>query len=208
MIQTPLILASKSQARSQLLQNAGLNFTCQAATIDERAAERPLIEAGAPPEDIAAILAQAKALDVSQKYPDSLIIGADQTLGCGDQRFNKPKDDEQARSHLLALAGKSHNLYSAICCAKGGEIIWQSVSTATLTMRDLTAQEIGQYMAQVGDNVRSSVGCYQLEGIGIQLFEKIEGDYFTILGLPLLPLLAYLRSNHGLSFQPQTVGSF
>jgi septum formation protein len=200
MMQTSLILASKSQARSQLLKNAGLTFSCEAADIDERAAEKPLLEAGAPPEDIASILAQAKAMDVSAKNPGKLVIGADQTLGCGDQRFNKPEDDAQARRQLLALAGKSHNLHSAICCAKDGEILWETVSTATLTMRSLTPEEVGQYMAQVGDAVRSSVGCYQLEGIGIQLFEKIEGDYFTILGLPLLPLLGYLRAEHGLMF--------
>lgn len=199
-MQTSLILASKSQARSQLLKNAGLDFTCQTAEIDERAAEKPLLEAGAPPEDIASILAQAKALDVSSANPGCLIIGADQTLGCGNQRFNKPEDDAQARSQLLALAGKSHNLHSAVCCAKDGEILWETVSTATLTMRPLSPREIGHYMAQLGDAVRSSVGCYQLEGIGIQLFEKIEGDYFTILGLPILPLLAYLRADHGLAF--------
>lgn len=195
-----LILASKSQARSQLLKNAGLQFTTMAADIDERAAEQPLVEAGAAPDDIAQLLAEAKAQGVSGRHPGQLVIGADQTLGCGDQRFNKPQDDEAARRQLLALAGKDHQLHSAIACVKDGETLWRYVSTATLTMRDLSPEEIGRYMARVGDDVRKSVGCYQLEGLGVQLFERIEGDYFTILGLPLLPLLGFLRDHQGLKF--------
>ncbi|MCT4655618.1 MAG: Maf family protein [Cohaesibacter sp.] len=194
----PLILASKSQARAQLLTNAGLTFDCHTANIDERAAEAPLLEAGAPPADIAAILAQAKAEEVSSRFPGALVIGADQTLGCGDLRFNKPENDEAARKQLLALAGQKHQLHSAVCCAMDGESLWHSVSTATLSMRPLSPQEIGRYLARVGENVRSSVGCYQLEGIGVQLFDAIEGDYFTILGLPLLDLLGYLRADQGL----------
>ena len=196
----PLILASKSQARASLLSNAGLTFETMTADIDERAAEQPLVEAGASPADIASLLAQVKAVDVSRRNPGALVIGADQTLGFGDKRFNKPEDDAAARRQLLDLAGNSHQLHSAVACVKDGEILWSDVSSATLTMRRLGPEEIGRYMARVGEQVRSSVGCYQLEGLGVQLFEKIDGDYFTILGLPLLPLLGYLRSDHGLEF--------
>ncbi|WP_321448120.1 Maf-like protein [uncultured Cohaesibacter sp.] len=196
----PLILASKSQARAQLLSNAGLSFETSVAQIDERAAEQPLLAAGASPADIATLLAQVKATEVSVRNPGALVIGADQTLGFGDKRFNKPEDDAAARRQLLELAGQSHQLNSAVVCAKDGEILWSHVSTATLTMRPLSPEEIGRYMARVGDQVRSSVGCYQLEGLGVQLFEKIDGDYFTILGLPLLPLLGYLRDHQGLGF--------
>ncbi len=195
---TPLILASKSQARALLLSNAGLTFETFAADVDERAAEQPLVEAGAPPADIASLLAQVKATDVSSRNPGALVIGADQTLGFGDKRFNKPEDEAAARRQLMDLAGQSHQLHSAVACAKDGEILWSHVSTATLTMRPLSPEEVGHYMARVGEQVRSSVGCYQLEGLGVQLFEKIDGDYFTILGLPLLPLLSYLRQSQGL----------
>nr|WP_321461652.1 Maf-like protein [uncultured Cohaesibacter sp.] len=196
----PMILASKSQARAALLSNAGLSFHTDTAQIDERAAEQPLVQAGASPADIASLLAQVKASDVSDRNPGALVIGADQTLGFGERRFNKPQNDEAARRQLLDLAGHSHQLHSAVACVKDGEILWSHVSTATLTMRPLSAAEIGRYMARVGDQVRTSVGCYQLEGLGVQLFEKIDGDYFTILGLPLLPLLGYLRQEQGLEF--------
>lgn len=195
-----LILASKSKARAALLENAGLIFECRTANVDERAAEQPLVDAGAHPADIAQLLAEVKAMDVSEKNPGKLIIGADQTLGFGDRRFNKPQDDEAARRQLLELSGNSHQLHSAIALVKDGETLWRHVSTATLTMRAFGPEDVGRYMARVGENVRSSVGCYQLEGLGVQLFEKIEGDYFTILGLPLLPLLGYLRDEQGLSF--------
>ena len=196
----PLILASKSQARGSLLRNAGLEFQSIAADIDERAAEQPLVDAGASPHDIAELLAEVKAMNVSERNPGALVIGADQTLGFGDKRFNKPADDAAARSQLLELAGQSHQLHSAVACVKDGQTLWRYVSTATLTMRPLSPEEVGRYMARVGDQVRSSVGCYQLEGLGVQLFEKIEGDYFTILGLPLLPLLTYLRDHQDLEF--------
>ena len=196
----PLILASKSQARASLLSNAGLSFDTSVAQIDERAAEQPLLEAEASPADIASLLAQVKATEVSCRNPGALVIGADQTLGFGDKRFNKPEDDAAARRQLLELAGNSHQLNSAVACVKDGEILWSHVSTAILTMRPLSPQEVGHYMARVGAQVRSSVGCYQLEGLGVQLFEKIQGDYFTILGLPLLPLLGYLRDHQGLEF--------
>lgn len=193
---TPVILASGSRTRQMLLTQAGVSFQVQKADVDERAIEAPLLGSGFPPEDIAAVLAEAKAVDVSEKFPDALVIGADQTLGLGDRRFNKPVDMEAARRQLLDLRGQTHGLHSAIVCALDGEAIWRHGSTAWLTMRDFSPEFLGHYMAEVGDKVCESVGCYQLEGPGIQLFEAIEGDYFTILGLPMLPLINFLRSQN------------
>ncbi|MFN4008716.1 MAG: Maf family protein [Pannonibacter sp.] len=189
-----LVLASGSRIRATLLANARLDFTVDPATVDERAVEAPLLEAGFPPEDIAQVLAEAKALDVAGRRPQDLVIGADQVLGLGNARFTKPADMEAARRQLLDLSGKTHELHSAVVLARGGEVLWRHVSTARLTMRALTPAEIGQYLALAGDAVLSSVGCYQLENVGVRLFERIEGDYFTILGLPLLPLLGELRA--------------
>jgi septum formation protein len=189
-----LILASASPARQAVLRNAGLAFETIAAGIDERAAEKPLIETGAPPDDIAMTLAMAKALAVSEAHSDALVIGADQVLALGDERFVKPPDMEAARRQLLQLAGKTHTLHSATACARAGEVLWQHAETAHLTMRALTPAEIGRYLAEAGEKALQSVGAYQLEGIGIRLFDRIDGDYFAILGLPLLPLLRFLRS--------------
>ena len=162
----PLILASKSKARAALLHNAGLTFESIAADIDERAAEQPLVASGASAQDIAALLAEVKAMDVSARHPGALVIGGDQTLGFGEKRFNKPENDAAARAQLLDLAGDSHQLHSAVACVKDGQTLWRHVSTATLTMRALSPEEVGRYMARVGEGVRSSVGCYQLEGLG------------------------------------------
>lgn len=189
-----LVLASGSRIRATLLANARLDFTVDPATVDERAVEAPLLEAGFPPEDIAQVLAEAKALDVAGRRPQDLVIGADQVLGLGNARFTKPADMEAARRQLLDLSGKTHELHSAVVLARGDEVLWRHVSTARLTMRALTPAEIGRYLALAGDAVLSSVGCYQLENVGVRLFERIEGDYFTILGLPLLPLLGELRA--------------
>lgn len=189
-----LVLASGSRIRATLLANARLDFTVDPATVDERAVEAPLLEAGFPPEDIAQVLAEAKALDVAGRRPQDLVIGADQVLGLGNARFTKPADMEAARRQLLDLSGKTHELHSAVVLARGGEVLWRHVSTARLTMRALSPAEIGRYLALAGDTVLSSVGCYQLENVGVRLFERIEGDYFTILGLPLLPLLGELRA--------------
>ncbi|MFN7167174.1 MAG: Maf family protein [Pannonibacter sp.] len=189
-----LVLASGSRIRATLLANARLDFTVDPATVDERAVEAPLLEAGFPPEDIALVLAEAKALDVAGRRPQDLVIGADQVLGLGNARFTKPADMEAARRQLLDLSGKTHELHSAVVLARGDEVLWRHVSTARLTMRALSPAEIGRYLALAGDAVLSSVGCYQLENVGVRLFERIEGDYFTILGLPLLPLLGELRA--------------
>lgn len=189
-----LVLASGSRIRAQLLNNAGLAVDIDPADIDERAVEAPLLEAGFPPEDLAGVLAEAKSHDVSARRSDDLVIGADQILAFEGERRTKPDDMEAARRQLLAFSGKTHELHSAVAITRNGETLWRHVSTARLTMRDLTPQFIGHYLAAAGDAVLSSVGAYQLESLGVQLFDKIEGDYFTILGLPMLPLLAELRA--------------
>jgi nucleoside triphosphate pyrophosphatase len=189
-----LVLASGSRIRAELLKNAGLSIDVDPADVDERAVEAPLLKAEFPPEDIASVLAEAKANDVSKRRPGDLVIGADQILAFEGERRTKPGDMEAARRQLLAFSGKTHELLSAVVISRDGEAIWRHVSTARLTMRDLSPAFIGHYLADAGDVVLSSVGAYQLESIGVQLFEKIEGDYFTVLGLPLLPLLAQLRS--------------
>jgi len=190
---TRLILASKSPFRSALLKNAGIEFSNESADIDERAVEAPLYETGATPEDVAQVLAEAKALDVSEKNPGAVVIGCDQTLSLGEEIFHKPADMEAAGRQLLQFSGKTHQLNSAVVLVKDGETLWRHVSVARMTMRALSPAFIGRYLGRVGDSALSSVGAYQVEGPGIQLFEKIEGDYFTIVGLPLLPLLAELR---------------
>ncbi len=189
-----LILASKSPFRAMLMKNAGLSFESEAAKVDERALEAPLQDSGVTPEDVALILAEAKALDVSSRHKDALVIGSDQTLSLGDRVFHKPVNMEDARRHLLALSGQTHQLNSAIALAVNNETVWRHVSVARLTMRQLSPDFIGRHLAQTGNAVLSSVGAYQFEREGVQLFEKIDGDYFTIVGLPLIPLLAELRN--------------
>jgi septum formation protein len=189
----PLILASQSPFRAQILKNAGIEFRAEAARVDERSVEAPLRGSGASPEDTALILAEAKALDVSSRHRDALVIGADQTLALEDEIFHKPKDMEEARRHLLRLSGRTHQLNSALALVKNGETVWRHVSAARMTMRPLTPHFIGRHLARVGGIALKSVGAYQYEGEGIQLFEQIEGDYFTIVGLPILPLLHELR---------------
>ncbi|MGN6448310.1 septum formation inhibitor Maf [Ochrobactrum sp. 695/2009] len=188
-----LILASKSPFRSALLKNAGIEFSTASAEIDERAVEAPLYETGATPEEVAQVLAEAKALDVSEKNPGTVVIGCDQTLSLGDEIFHKPADMEAARRQLLKFSGMTHQLNSAVVLVKDGETLWRHVSIARMTMRDLDPGFVGRYLGRVGDAALSSVGAYQVEGPGIQLFDRIDGDYFTIVGLPLLPLLAELR---------------
>ncbi|MGR9347356.1 Maf-like protein [Rhizobium leguminosarum] len=188
-----LILASSSPFRRMLMQNAGLAFEAHAARIDERAVEAPLERAGVRPDAVALVLARAKAEEVSSRFPDSLVIGSDQTMSLGDRVFHKPKDMADAASHLQALSGVTHRLNSAVAIVSDGVALWEHLAHAELTMRPLTAEFIARHLARVGEKALSSVGAYQLEGQGIQLFEKIEGDYFTILGLPMLPLLQKLR---------------
>lgn len=188
-----IILASGSPFRKALLANAGVPFTAIPADVDERAIEAPLENSGTTPEEVALILAEAKALNVSESHPGALVIGCDQTLSLEGRIFHKPRDKEDARRHLLDLSGKTHQLNSAVVLVRDGGVLWSDVPVALLTMRKLDPGFIGRHLAAVGDKALESVGAYQIEGQGIQLFEKIDGDYFTIVGLPLLPLLRELR---------------
>ena len=188
---TPLILASQSGARKMLLANAGLEFETETADIDERG-----IQAASKlsnPREIGLLLAREKAKAVSANRPGSYVIGADQTLALGDRLFNKPAGRAQALAQLHDLAGSTHELNSAVAVAHDGKIVFEDVSIARMTMRPMSEAELSAYLDAAGDAVTTSVGAYQLEGLGIHLFERIEGDHFTILGLPLLPLLAFLR---------------
>jgi septum formation protein len=188
----PLILASQSRARKMLLANAGLEFEAVPADIDERSLQQG--SGLSAPGDIAAFLAREKALWVSARRRESFVVGADQTLALEQRMFSKPAGRAGAREQLRALAGRSHELHSAIAVARAGQILFESRTVARMTMRPLSKAAIDGYLDEAGEAVTSSVGAYQLEGLGIHLFERIEGDHFTILGLPLLPLLAFLRS--------------
>ncbi|HVY19130.1 MAG TPA: Maf family protein [Bauldia sp.] len=190
---TSIVLASRSAARIALLSGAGVVFTAAPSSVDERAVEAPLIAGGASPAEVAAALADAKAIDVSARMPSAVVIGADQTLELDGERWTKPATIAVAREQIARLSGHTHQLHSAVAIARAGEITWRHVASAALTMRPLTAAAIDAYLAAAGDAITGSVGAYQLEGAGVHLFERIEGDYFTILGLPLLPVLARLR---------------
>jgi septum formation protein len=188
----PLILASQSRARQMLLKNAGIPFEAVPAGIDERAVQK---DSGlTAPGEIAKLLAREKALWVSSRNPGRYVVGADQTLALGDRLFSKPAGRAAAAEQLRLLAGNSHALHSAFAVAHDGKIMLADVAIAKMTMRSLGESEIEAYLEQAGVAVTTSVGAYQLEGLGVHLFERIEGDHFTILGLPLLPLLAFLRS--------------
>jgi septum formation protein len=191
---SPLILASQSRARQVLLANAGISFKSIPADIDERAVQQ---KSGlSAPADVAAVLAREKALWVSSHQPGKFVIGADQTLALGGRLFSKPGGRAQAAEQIRALAGRSHELHSAVAVACDGAILFETVTIARMTMRTLGEAEIAAYLDEAGAAVTSSVGAYQLEGVGVHLFDRIEGDHFTILGLPLLPLLAFMRSEH------------
>ncbi len=191
-----IILASASRHRAQVLENAGLTFGQIASSLDERALEAPLADADVLPEDRAEILAEAKAVDVSERKTGAWVIGCDQILSLEGEVLHKPKDMEEARRRLLVLSGKIHMLHSAVVLARNGQGVWRHVSPCKMTMRELDPGFVGRHLADVGDTVLSSVGAYQIEGRGAQLFEAIEGDVFSIMGLPLLPLLAALRENN------------
>ena len=186
-----LILASQSRARKMLLENAGLDFEALPADIDERVVQK---NSGlSAPGEIALLLAREKALFVSRQRPGQYVVGADQTLALGQRMFSKPAGRTQAAEQLSLLAGQTHELHSAVSVARDGKVLFGDVSVARMTMRRLAAGEIESYLDHAGEAVTTSVGAYQLEGLGVYLFERIEGDHFTILGLPLLSLLAFLR---------------
>jgi septum formation protein len=186
-----LVLASSSPFRRMLLENAGLTFQSRAADIDEREIEATLGDAG--PDEVAVTLAKAKALDVSRHFPGAVVIGSDQTMSLEERVYHKPASRDEARETILSLSGRTHRLNSAVAFAVDGEIVWEHVSHALLTARELSVDYVERYLDRVGDKAFSSVGAYQLEGEGIHLFSQIEGDYFTILGLPMLPVLEQLR---------------
>jgi septum formation protein len=187
----PLILASQSRARQMLLANAGISFDAIPADIDERSVQQNsgLSTSG----EIAGLLAREKAGFVSSKNPGRYVVGADQTLALANRLFSKPAGRAQAADQLRLLAGHTHELHSAVAVARDGKIVFSDVVVARMTMRRLDESEIETYLDQAGEAVTTSVGAYQLEGLGVHLFDRIEGDHFTILGLPLLPLLAFLR---------------
>jgi septum formation protein len=187
----PLVLASASKARAQLLRAAGLSFETRPAPLDEDMI-RATVEEDLEPEDVAEVLARAKAESVSAGA-SALVIGADQTLELDGALITKAADMEEARRRLLELSGRTHSLHASVALARGGETIWTDTREARLVMRKLDPAFVGRYLAEAGDAALGSVGCYQIEGLGAQLFEKIDGDLFTIMGLPLLPLLAALR---------------
>lgn len=189
-----LILASGSRYRAEMLRNAGIEFAVEPARLDERSVEQPLLQSGADPADIAAVLAQAKADEVSGRFAAATIIGSDQTLELAGELLHKPADMDAARRRLLALSGRIHQLHTAICLMRGGEVIWSHLETSHIRFRELNPGFIGRHLARVGDKALTSVGGYQVEGEGAQLIESIEGDFFSIVGLPLLPLIGQLRA--------------
>ena len=191
MMACPLILASKSKARRQLLENAGVSFEVADSHVDEDKIKQEM--SGCPLTEIAASLAHTKALAVSSSNPSSYIIGADQILGLEGEGFDKPKSIDEASERLKHFSNKTHLLHTSVCIARESTIIWSCADEPELKMRKLTDVEIRTYLECAGENVLTSVGAYQLESYGIQLFEDIRGSYFSILGLPLLPLLRFLQ---------------
>lgn len=188
----PLILASQSGVRRMLLNNAGIVCEAIPANIDERAVQR---QSGLQrPEEVAGLLAVAKARAVASCHPGRVVLGADQTLALGDRLFDKPAGSGEAAAQLRALAGKTHELHAAIALVKHGELLDHAVGAARMTMRPLSDRAIEDYLDAAGAAVTASVGAYQLEGLGVHLFERVEGDHFTILGLPMLLLLPMLRA--------------
>jgi septum formation protein len=188
----PLLLASGSASRQMLLREAGIAFEAVPADIDEREIERGL--GPKKPGEIAELLATLKAQHIAGHFHLRWILGADQTLSLGEKIFSKPAGRTDAFKQLRQLAGKTHELHSALAMVRHDDVVWRSVTVARLTMRALSDAAINRYLDEAGDKVTTSVGAYQLEGLGVHLFEKIDGDHFTILGLPLLPLLDFLRS--------------
>jgi len=194
----PLLLASNSVARRAILQAAGIPIELHPADLDERSLEEGA--ADAPPDAIAALLARAKASFVAALRPGRLVLGADQVLAFGGKRFAKPINRTAARAQLKALSGRTHELHSAIAFAQDGGVLFEHIGTARLAMRSFSERFLDLYLDAVGDAASTSVGAYQIEGMGVQLFECIDGDHFTILGMPLLAALDFLRQ-HGCLIQ-------
>jgi septum formation protein len=195
----PLILASKSWGRRLVLQQTGIPFDCMPAEIDERALEREIRAEGGGPDEVALGLARAKALHISAQSPESYVLGADQVASCDGRLFGKPKDLPAAAEQLSLLAGRVHRLHSAVVLARGGIAGFETISHADLTMRPLSADFLEAYLEAVGEAALGSAGAYQIEGLGVHLFSAISGDHWTILGLPLLPVLEALRRESALA---------
>ena len=189
-----IVLASASAIRSEILTNAGVPHRAEPARVDEASVKSALMAEGIGPRDLADALAELKALKVSSRHPEALVIGADQTLALGAVMFDKPTSIAEARDHLTELSGKTHHLHSAVVMAEGGSVLSRHVSTVKVTMRPLSQAFIDAYLDEVGETVLASVGAYQLEGLGGQLFLSVDGDYFSVLGLPLLEVLGFLRN--------------
>ena len=188
-----VILASGSVTRAAMLRQAGLAFTVEAAAVDEEEVKRALGADGADAGRAAEALAELKAVRVSARRPGALVVGADQILDCGGAWFDKPVDRATARRDLATLRGRDHQQVTAACVARDGVRIWHTTQRARLTMRDFSDEFLDRYLDDAGDGILGCAGGYQLEGVGVQLFSRVDGDYFAILGLPLLPLLDFLR---------------
>jgi septum formation protein len=193
-----ITLASTSAIRAELLRAACVSIDVAAPQVDESALKAALVAQGAAPKSVADALAEAKAVKLSSRRA-GLVIGADSTLELDGQLYDKPLSMAEARTHLLAYRGRPHRLHAAVVIAEGGAPVWRHLSTARLTVRDFSDAFLDHYLAQEGEALLSSVGCYRLEGLGAQLFTQIDGDYFSILGLPLLPILDYLRTRRAIA---------
>ncbi|WP_353858300.1 nucleoside triphosphate pyrophosphatase [Azospirillum formosense] len=188
-----VVLASGSRTRAEMLERAGVRVTLAPAAVDEEEIKLAARAEGAPVEDVAEALAELKAQRVTRKHPGALVIGADQMLECEGRWFDKPADRDAARAQLQDLRGKTHRLVSCAVVIRDGERLWHHVDRARLSMRPFSDAFLESYLNAAGDDVLGSVGAYHLEGLGAQLFHRVDGDFFTILGLPLLPLLGFLR---------------
>lgn len=193
---TQLVLASKSSGRIAMLRAAGLDFEATPAHVDEDALTAALRAEGQGARNIADALAEAKAVKISARLPGVTVIGADSTLALDDgSLLSKPESTDHAAAHLRAMAGQRHRLFSAAVAARDGIPVWRSIGQAKLWMRPLSDAFIADYVARHWDSIRWTVGCYEIEGAGVQLFDRVEGDPWTIVGMPMLPLLAWLRAN-------------
>ncbi|MBI3503854.1 MAG: Maf family protein [Proteobacteria bacterium] len=190
----PVVLASQSRFRREMLERAGLIFAVDAAHVDEEEIKQSMRAEGASVDDVALKLAEHKARRVALRHPGAIVIGSDQMLDCNGTWFDKPVDRAHAEAHLRALSGKTHRLVTAAVVFKNGTRVWHHIEHARLTMRPLEADFIARYLDAAGEDAYASVGAYQLEGLGAQLFARVEGDFFTILGLPLLAVLGFLRA--------------
>lgn len=191
-----VVLASGSRPRARMLANAGVPFMASAASVDEEAIKASMQTTGADVADVAELLAATKAQQVSRNHENSLVIGADQMLACDGEWFDKPANPLAARNQMEKLRGRTHELISAVCVVRDGDVLWHHIDRARITMRPFSDAFTDQYIDKMGENICATVGGYELEGLGAQMFSRVEGDYFTILGMPLLPLLDFLRG-HG-----------